>query len=82
MSATEKPTADSGTQAATPNIQGEGDYESARKYRNDTDKFLKEADVSGLARSAAPKSPEEAQELKQAEDVGLSHVKRPAGTKS
>ena len=79
MSATEKPSTDSGQPTATQNIQGEGDYESARKFRNDTEKFLKGADVPELARRAAPKSKEEAEELQQAEDAGRSHSKTSAG---
>ena len=39
-----------------PKNQGEGDYESARKYDDDTREFLKSADVPDLARRAAPAS--------------------------
>jgi hypothetical protein len=54
-------------------VQGEGDYESARRFRKDTDEFLKKADVADLAKRAAPHSKEEAAELEKAEEVGRSH---------
>jgi hypothetical protein len=54
-------------------VQGEGDYESARRFREDTKEFLKKADVPDLARRAAPQSEEEAAELQKAEEVGRSH---------
>jgi hypothetical protein len=53
-------------------VQGEGDYESARRFRKDSEEFLKTADVPDLARRAAPHSKEEAEELKKAEEVGRS----------
>jgi hypothetical protein len=54
-------------------VQGEGDYESARRFREDEENFLKTADVPELAKRAAPQSKEEAAELKKAEEVGRSH---------
>jgi hypothetical protein len=54
-------------------VQGEGDYESARRFRKDSEDFVKKADVPELARRAAPHSEEEAEELKKAEEVGRSH---------
>ena len=54
-------------------VQGEGDYESARRFREDEERFLKNADVPELAKRAAPRSKEEAEELKKAEEVGRSH---------
>ena len=73
MSSTEKPGADRGKSTPTPNIQGEGDYESARKFRKDSENFVKSADVTELAHKAAPKTKEEAEELKKAEEIGRSH---------
>jgi hypothetical protein len=73
VSTNEKPSADLKKKTA-PHIQGEGDYESARKYDDDTRDFLKSADVTDLARRAAPGSKEEAAELKKAEQVGRSHA--------
>lgn len=54
-------------------VQGEGNYEATRRYDQDTERFLKNANVEDLARKAAPKSKEEAEEMKKAEDVGLKH---------
>lgn len=75
MSSNEKSPADRPPQNKTaPKIQGEGDYESARKYDEDTRQFLESADVPELARRAAPGSKEEAATLKQAEEIGRSHA--------
>ena len=70
MSANDKPSADP---KSSPNVQGEGDYESTRRFRDDTERFLKSANVPELAREAAPKSEQEAAELKKAEEIGRSH---------
>ncbi len=55
-----------------PPIQGEGDYEATRRFDADAKRFLKKADVPDLARRAAPKSKEEADELQKAEELGRS----------
>ena len=78
MSANDKPPAD--TNKSSPNVQGEGDYESTRRFNNDTERFLKTANVPELAREAEPKSQEEAAELKKAEEIGRSHI-APTGPK-
>ena len=59
-------------------IQGEGDYESARRYRRDVEEYVENADIDQAARDAEPDSPEEARELERAEEIGKSHAK---GTK-
>ena len=43
-----------------PKIQGEGDYESARRYRKDVEQFVAENDTEELAREAAPHSEQDA----------------------
>ncbi len=43
MNANEKPAVDH--TESSPNVQGEGDYESTRRYNKDTERFLKNADV-------------------------------------
>jgi hypothetical protein len=58
---------------ATEKVQGEGDYTSARRFDQDEREFLKHADVPDLARRAAPKSKQEAEELEKAEQIGRSH---------
>jgi hypothetical protein len=54
-------------------VQGEGDYKAARRYRERTEHFLESADVEAVARRAVPKSKAEAEELQRAEEVGRSH---------
>ena len=55
-----------------PKIQGEGDYESARRYRKDVERFVEENDTEELAREAAPHSEQEADEMLDAEREGRS----------
>ncbi len=73
MKRKDQPSPDTGKPKASPKIQGEGDYESTRRFDNDEQRFLKTADVPDLARKAAPKSKDEAAELKKAEEIGRSH---------
>jgi len=56
-------------------IQGEGDYRSARDYREDVQQFLQHADVEKAARDAAPRDRSEARELEQAEAQGRSRAR-------
>ena len=67
-------------QDASPvgSIQGEGDYQAAREYRNDVETFLEHADVAKAARSAAPRNRKEALELRQAEEAGRSRARDPS----
>ncbi len=58
-------------------IQGEGDYAAARRYRKDLRDFVQHTDVEAVARRAAPASAEEAAELEQAEAEGKSRAKGP-----
>jgi hypothetical protein len=53
-------------------IQGEGDYRSAREYREQVREYLEHADVEKAARAAAPRTAEEARELEEAEEAGRS----------
>ena len=56
-------------------VQGEGDYESARRYRKDVEDFVKNADIEQAARDAEPDDEQEAEELERAEEIGKSHAK-------
>ena len=58
-----------------PNIQGEGDYEAARRYRKEVKEFVDSADIDKAAHDAAPKSPDEQREMEEAERRGRSHSK-------
>lgn len=54
-------------------VQGEGDYEAARRFDKASAEFVKTHDVEKLARGAAPKSPAEEQGMRRAEEEGRSH---------
>lgn len=56
-------------------IQGEGDYEAARRYREEVKQFLAKSDVDQLAREASPESAKQERELTLAEDVGKNRSK-------
>jgi len=56
-------------------IQGEGDYRAAREYREDVKEYLEHADVEKAAREAAPRDPQEARELEEAEAAGRSRAR-------
>ena len=58
-----------------PHIQGEGDYEAARRYRRDVERFVEQSDIEELAREAEPDSDEEAEELLDAERKGRARSK-------
>jgi hypothetical protein len=60
---------------ATPHIQGEGDYEAARRHRKGAEEFAAEHDTEDLAREAEPSSEQEARELRDAERKGRSRTK-------
>jgi|HubBroStandDraft_4_1064222.scaffolds.fasta_scaffold793360_1 hypothetical protein len=56
-------------------VQGEGDYEAARRYRSKIENFVRTADIEGAARAAAPKNKRDAAEMAAAEAAGRSHAK-------
>ncbi|NMM11653.1 MAG: hypothetical protein HHJ16_15440 [Polaromonas sp.] len=56
---------------------GEGSYEGTRDYDEGLKSYLETADVKADAEAAKPASPQEAVELKKAEQEGLSHSKAP-----
>lgn len=51
-------------------IQGEGDYKSARRFNQAQREFVATHDTASLGRRAAPKSPAEAADLRRAEAAG------------
>ena len=59
-----------GDPASGDKVQGEGDYEAARRYREGVNEFLAHADVEGIAHKAAPNSALEARELALAAEKG------------
>lgn len=56
-------------------VQGEGDYEAARRHRKRVSDFIENNDVEKAAVRAAPESAAEAEELEDAEAEGKSHAK-------
>ena len=56
-------------------VQGEGDYKSAREFNEAERKFVESGKVPAAARAAAPKSQAEEQELLAAEEEGRRHAK-------
>jgi len=56
-------------------LQGEGDYEAARRHRESVEAFVAAGRVEPAARAAAPDSAQEAQDLQQAEAEGRAHAK-------
>lgn len=62
------------------NVYGEGNYEASRQYNEATKKFVESGRVDEAAREAAPKSPQEAADMKQAEQAALLRAKTAPGT--
>jgi hypothetical protein len=56
-------------------LQGEGNYEAARRYRDELEEFVKTADIDKAAHDAAPKDQREADELAAAEAKGRARRK-------
>ncbi len=59
----------------TNDLQGEGNYDATRRYDKAARDFSQSGKVDEAARAAQPGSPEEADELKRAEEAGKSHSK-------
>lgn len=60
---------------ASGKVQGEGDYEAARRHRASVEKFVKSGQVEDAAREAEPLTPVEEVELFDAERAGESRSK-------
>jgi hypothetical protein len=56
-------------------VQGEGNYEAARRYDEAQKRFVDSGRVEEAAEQAAPKSEAEAEALRRAEEAGKSHAK-------
>ncbi|MHB0918795.1 MAG: hypothetical protein ACYC39_15555 [Thiobacillus sp.] len=57
------------------NVQGEGDYASAKKYNAQARAFAESGKVDQAARDAAPRNAEEQDAMRQAEAEGRAHAK-------
>ena len=56
-------------------VQGEGDYDAARRYDKSAREFAESGKVEPAARDAAPGDAREAEDLERAEEAGKSHAK-------
>lgn len=56
-------------------IQGEGDYEAARRYDQRTREFVESGKVEPAARAAKPGNAAEEEEMTRAEEEGRAHSK-------
>lgn len=56
-------------------VQGEGDHEAARRYDKAAHDFAESGQVDEAARKAEPRTPAEAEALKQAEAAGKARAK-------
>ena len=56
-------------------VQGEGDYQAARRYEADVGNFVRSANIERAARAAAPQNEDEARELAEAEAAGRQRAK-------
>ncbi len=68
--------ADGSPSVSSTSVQGEGDYEAARRHRASLEAFVASGKVEPAARAATPDSSRQAQDLKQAEDEGRAHAKK------
>ena len=59
----------------TAHVQGEGDYDAARRFNDSERRFVAEHDVAKEAHDAEPATPGEASELLEAERKGREHAK-------
>lgn len=58
-----------------PKIQGEGDYEAARRHRKRVNEYLENNDVEKAAVRAEPETAEEAEDMEAAEAAGKERAK-------
>jgi len=67
---------------SSPRIQGEGDYDSAKKYDEQARAFAESGKVEQAAKAAAPRNAQEKEEMRKAEAEGRSHAKgKPDGSR-
>lgn len=56
-------------------VQGEGDYDAARRYRKRVQEYVLNNDIEKAGVRAAPRTPKEAEEMKAAEAAGKKRAK-------
>lgn len=70
-----KPKQDQKDDAQGGDVQGEGDYRSAREFNEKERSFVRSHDMHGLAERAAPRDADQAAEFEAAEREGKAHAK-------
>ena len=63
------------TRQNDPKIQGEGDYDAARRYDKSARDFAQSGKVKPAADQSAPRNEREAEEMERAEEIGRSRAK-------
>ena len=56
-------------------VQGEGDYEAARRFRKRSEEYVENNDVEKAALRAAPETSEDAEAMEAAEAAGMKRSK-------
>ena len=56
-------------------LQGEGNYDAARRYDKAQREFVESGQVDAAARKSAPQNADEAEQLRRAEREGKAHAK-------
>ena len=62
-------------EGSSDKVQGEGDYDAARRYRKDVQDFVQTGQADEAAREAQPDDASQAAEMESAERTGKSHSK-------
>jgi len=62
-------------QSSGAELQGEGNYDAARRHRESVEEFVQSGQVEAAARDAAPNDDAQAREMEAAEEEGKSHAK-------
>jgi hypothetical protein len=57
-------------------LQGEGNYDAARRHRESVEDFVRDNDVEQAARDAEPQGRDEERALEDAEAEGRSHARK------
>lgn len=58
-----------------PKVQGEGDYEAARRHRKRVNEYVENNDIEKAAVRAAPETAQEAEDMAAAEAAGKARAK-------
>lgn len=66
---------DQGQSPRGDKVQGEGDYEAARRYDKSAREFAESGKVKPAADQSAPRNEREADEMERAEEIGKSRAK-------